>query len=515
MILTSLLLLVALSNTLSSFVETKSITISWTLPEGINQPGVGAESLAAIWSHLQALQLAASIPKLLGIQKDLQIRLCPPQPYDPLVKEFTVSKLSGYSALYDHECIVAGLKDRVIKGEMNPLWGWKPKQPEPPIEKDPKQPNPQVPGTNGLSIPALILELYRLNKNNKDKDKDNKDKDSKDNQEVWLINSESMNGWLTGPILNQLKPHNSRKISPPQRLMQQINAMAGPGPTDDKRDLKMVPQAIQGALLLILPDYTAWNRNAHTIFNPTWWLTRRIPSDASAICQLAERSINSTRRDPQQLVILVHDPTPLNTECLAHLARIYGESGILSASKVLPKSTSTFQILQFIQKAADVVLDSREKLAQTALLSIGFPQDQVKLLQSFLPYSTWEIVLSLISAAWLASFITAQAYLTRKNYTDPLHSHMLRIALFTIYGLAPIFILNPSRWPEWLSTLLFGIFHSGYGVFVYSVVGFYAVALFITLLAVINETYKSNRFINNDETTPSDDELEAIQLIPK
>ena len=35
--------------------------------------------------------------RLLSLESEINIKLCPPQPYDPLVKEFTVPRLNGYS----------------------------------------------------------------------------------------------------------------------------------------------------------------------------------------------------------------------------------------------------------------------------------------------------------------------------------------------------------------------------------------------------------------------------------
>lgn len=117
-------------NTISVFLFTvliisccygKRVTISWTTPNEGAEPAIGAQSLTAIWTHLQALQLAEFVPKLLNIETKLIIKLCPPQPYDPLVKEFTVPKLAGYSAAYDHECITSGINKKKIIGEASSL----------------------------------------------------------------------------------------------------------------------------------------------------------------------------------------------------------------------------------------------------------------------------------------------------------------------------------------------------------------------------------------------------------
>ena len=100
---------------LFSFSSCKSILISWSTPAGITKPATGKETLLAIQTHLQALHLANVVPRALGIENDWQIKLCPPQPFDPLVNEFSVPRMSGYSLLYDHDCILRGHEGFEVK----------------------------------------------------------------------------------------------------------------------------------------------------------------------------------------------------------------------------------------------------------------------------------------------------------------------------------------------------------------------------------------------------------------
>ena len=473
----------------------KSITITWSTPENIIKPATGLETLKAIEAHLRALHLANTIPSLFGLKERIEIKLCPPQPFDPLVREFTVPRLSGYTLLYDHECIQMNQEHG-----MQTKWGSTPKQPE-----TPKTPPSQFYGERGLTVPAFVMELFL-----------HVQKQSATNK-IWLIDSDSLRGWMTAPILNYLAAGSHGNTILPADLMRQLNAMYG---NLGETDLKNMPQAIQGALLIILPDYSTWKRefNFKSLFNPTWWSTRYIPRTKKEIVRLCIDIIKGSRKS-DQLVIIHHEPTPFNFEIISDLTAIYGEKVVISSTRVLPKSFTTIQMLQFIQKAAGLVLDSRDTLGQIALLSVGMT-DRVISAQSLLPRTLYERILFAVLIIWLLAIALTTTLYTHKHYTAPLHIHAKQLALFTILALTPIFVLNPVMWPKFVSMIIFSLFESGYELIVYAVVVFYAVAGFITVIVVAVDRYnKSKNTVRNEEDLSINeeqvDDTESIQLIAK
>lgn len=468
----------------------KSITITWSTPDGISKPATGQETLRAIQTHLQALHLAHFAPRILSIETDFQIKLCPPPTFDPLVKEFTVPRISGYSLLYDHECIQRGQEGLEVK------WGSKPKLPVPET--------PPIYGTKGLSVPQFIHKLY-------------KQKVTSGNQ-IWLIDSESLRAWFTAPTLNYLASPKSPSI-PPAELMKQINSMYG---SIGEKDLKNMPQAIQGALLIALPDYTTWRKESShkSLFNPTWWITRSVPQDKSQIINLIQKIIRKSRRS-DQLVIIHHDPTTFNFEVVTSLAAIYGEKDLISSTRVLPKTFTTIQLLQFMQKAAGLAVDSRDLLGQMGLLATGF-NDRVGLIQNHLPYTRGELVLMSLLLVWVLAVISTRIFYTQKHYNAPLHIHCKRFVLFTILAVSPILLVTPSMWPKYLSMTVFSVFEAGYEAILYGILAFYSIAIFATAILVLADKFKNRRARNfNEEGEPDglEDDLisdtESIQLVPK
>lgn len=469
----------------SSFVESKSITITWSVPDKHNTDKV-KESLGAIQSHLQALHLAQTLPALINSRKTLQIKLCPPQPYDPLVKEFTVPRLAGYSAIYDHDC---------INNYSEAKWGWRPKKPENPPPEIP--PTDRFKGLKGLTVPAFIFELLKA-------------KNTTDN-EVWMLDSESLKQWLTAPIISHLTLPSKPRIAPFQ-LMSQINSMYG---LIGEKDLKNMPQAVQSALVLVLPDYTAWQpvKTIKSIFNPTWWKTRHIPKSQEAIVKLLRKAIDKYRINGQ-LVIVHHDPTTFNFNIVNALSAHYGEKNLLSSTRVLPKTASTLQLLQFIQKAAGIVVDSRDQLGQTVLLATNYA-NTTHYLQDHLPFSASEYILFTLLACWFIAVLATRIYYTQKYYDVSLHEHAKRFALFSILALAPIYATCPSLWPNFASTLVFTIIEAGYEFILYTIATFYLAALFITTIVLVYKKQKHSTAWDSVDEESSHSESEEIQLIPK
>lgn len=464
-----------------AIVRSQIITITWTTPPNVSKPATTQETLKAIFTHLQALHLAQLAPRLLGLQNTLQIKLCPPQPFDPLVKEFTVPRIAGYSALYDHNCIQRNMA-------IDPQWGSKPKP----------SPAPLAPLTPGYSVPAFIYQLYKASNQLRPTE-----------EPVWLIDSTSLHSWFTAPTLNYLaKPNNL--VIPPAQLMKQINSMHG---ALGERDLKNMPQAIQGSLLIVLPDYSSWRQNLpiKTFFNPVWWSTRQVPRSKQPLLVLLERIIKITRTTDQQLVIIHHEPTPFNFDLVDQLAKIFGEKQVISSTSVLPKTATTLQTLQFIQKAAGLVVDKRHLLGQLGLLSTGFPHS-VHHFQQFLPYTTAEIILMSVLAIWVTAVLGITAFHTHKVYEKPLHQHALHIILALFLASGPVIALNPSLWPTPASYLVFSLFEAGYSFILYGLVIFYATAALITAIIFAHHKYKKNP-LENDEI--SDNITESLHLIHK
>lgn len=474
---------------LLSVINTKSITITWSGHSV--KPSTGQETLKAISYHLQALHLASFVPRFLRLQNRLKIKLCPPLPFDPLVKEFTVPRISGYTALYDHDCIQKSME----AVEVN--WGSKPKQPE-----TPKEPvTPPLHGSKGLSVPEFIYELYKF-----------KSSANESTEPLWLINSDSLNSWITSPILSYLaKP--GHLLPPAAQLMKQINTMYG---VLGEKDLKNMPQAIQGSLLIVLPDYTSWHQSLpfKFYFNPTWWSTRFVPRTMSHLTDMIMKIIEAVRQD-DQLVIIHHEPSPFNFDLVNQLTQIYGEKNLISSTRVLPKTATTFQTLQFIQKAAVLVVDKRHLLGQISILATGFTPN-VHNFQNFLPYTTSEIVLISILTIWVVSVMGIRAYYTCKHYDSALHEHALRFILFTILAVTPVILLNPSLWPKIISILVYSLFEAGYSFFLYGIVIFYSVAAVMTLIKVIYDKYKLKKEKFEDvESSETESNSESLHLVPK
>ena len=476
---------------LLSLINAKSITITWSTPANIVKPATGQETLKAISTHLHALHLADIVPRLLRIKNHLQIKLCPPQPYDPLVKEFTVPRIFGYSALYDHDCIQ---KNQEIEAK----WGSNPKQPD-----APKTPPPdQIHGLKGLSVSTFIYELHKFHKSS-----------DKPIETLWLLDSESLHSWLTSSTLNYLaKPASKHHQIPPTQLMKQINTMYG---VLGEKDLKNMPQAIQGALLIILPDYSSWHQDLPVkfIFNPTWWSTRFIPRSKKEIIDLIKEVIQTSRQS-DQLVIIHHEPNPFNFDIISQLVQFYGEKVLISSTRVLPKTATTFQTLQFIQKAAVLVVDKRHLLGQISLLSTGFTHN-VHHFQQLLPYTTSEIILLTLLTIWVVSVLGIRAYCTYTNYDSPLNEHALRFILFTIMAATPVIVFNPSMWPTIASNSVYSLFEAGYGFILYGIVIFYSVAAVITLFVVAYEKYKTKESRKETVKDEESTDTESLHLIPK
>lgn len=473
-----------------SCVYAKSITITWSTPDQQSIPLTHRQSLKAIQTHLQALQLAQSLPSILKTRNSLQIKLCPPQPYDPLVKEFTVPRLARYTAVYDHECINS---DTVVEVK----WGWKPKQPETPTTPPPAD---RFKGVKGLTVPAFILELIKT-----------KNEDNTNAKQVWMLDSDSLRNWLTAPILSYIQQERKRSI-PASQLMSQINTMYG---TLGEKDLKNMPQAIQGALVLVLPDYSAWNTNGiKTLFNPTWWMTRFVTRSPESITKLLKTSITKSRID-NQLIIIHHDPTPFNFNIVNALALHYGEKNLISSTRVLPKTATTLQLLQFIQKAAGIVVDSRDLLGQVVLLSTGF-SSSVTQFQNHLPYSTPELILITFLAIWFIAVLATRIYYTQKHYSVSLHEHAKRVFLFSILAIAPIYGVFPSWWPASVSIGVFSLIEAGYELVLYSIGGFYLFALVLTALMLVYKKYKNiNSVSDSFDEESAESDSEEIHLVPK
>jgi hypothetical protein len=477
-----------------SLINSKIITITWSTPENLVKPSTGQETLKAISTHLQALHLAEIVPRLFHLQTSVQIKLCPPLPYDPLVKEFTVPRISGYTAIYDHDCIQKN------QATVEAKWGSKPKQPEPPKSPSP----PSFHGPKGLSVPEFIYELYKFYKTI-----------SKEAIEpIWLLDSDSLNSWLTSPTLSYLaNPASKSHQIPPAQLMKQINAMYG---VIGEKDLKNMPQAIQGALLFVLPDYSSWNPalSPKFFFNPIWWSTRFIPRSKQEITNLIKKIIDAVRKS-DQLVIIHHEPTPFNFDLVTQLSQIYGEKNLISSTRVLPKTATTFQTLQFIQKAAVLVIDKRHLLGQICLLSTGFAHN-IYHFQQFLPYTTSEIILFVLLTIWVLLVVGLRAYFTYKNYNSPLHEHALHFILFTILAVTPLIALNPSLWPTAASNLVYSLFEAGYGFILYGIVIMYSLAAISTFIKVIYDKYKTKKEkIEDEESSESENNSESLYLIPK
>ena len=471
-----------------SSIAAKSITITWSTPESVVKPATGKETLQAISTHLQALHLAQLVPRLLRLHTSLQIKLCPPQPYDPLIKEFTVPRISGYTALYDHECIQ---KNQGLEAK----WGSKPKQPE-----TPPSPSDRIRGSNGLSVPKFIIDLHK----------------SKTEDQIWLIDSDSLRSWFTSPTLNYLVKQSSAHSIPPADLMKQINTMYG---VLGEKDLKNMPQAVQGGLLILLPDHSSW-RDTFSVktlfFNPTWWSTRFVPRSKQEIITLLIKTITAVRQ-ADQLIIIHHDPTPFNFDLVNQLAQIYGEKNLISSTRVLPKTATTFQTLQFIQKAANLVVDKRSLLGQISLLATGFPRS-VNHFQQFLPYTTAEKVFFSLLTVWLVAVFGLRAYYTYKDYQMPLHEHLLRFILVSFLAATPIILLNPSLWPTIASNMIYCLFESGYEFVFYGILIFYSSAAVITLFVLAFDKYKKSKLekekVDDEESSDSDGDTETIRLVP-
>lgn len=472
-----------------------SLTVTWSTPRDAEKPSTGSETLKAIKLHLNALHLANSVPRLLGLSTQLQIKLCPPQPYDPLVKEFTVPRLSGFSLIYDQECIEKGQQEAEVQ------WG---KKKQPPNQVPGKL--PPIYGQKGLTVPAFLFELLKYTRSKQSQQQQQQ-------QQIWLIDSDSLQAWYTAPLLNFLAQPKTQLI-PPADLMRQINAMYG---SLGEKDLKNMPQAVQGALLIVLPDYSTWQQQGSfqikSFFNPTWWNTRFFPRSQSEIFKYCKEIIEK-RRIADQLVIIHHEPTSYNFEVISLLTAVYGEKAVISSTRVLPKTATTMQLLQFMQKAAGLVVDKRDTLGQLGLLAAGFT-NRVASIQSFLPYTTAEYILYTLLTIWFIGVVCTRAFYTHKLYTDPLHLHAKRFALFFLLALAPIHILNPSLWPETVSMLVFSLFEAGYALILYIIVAFYATAGITTAFIVVLQKYRKSLASSETDEELSESDTESIQLIPK
>lgn len=473
-------------------VYTKTITITWTAPE--TAPANGADTLKAIDRHMFALHAASYVPRLLGIQNSVTVKVCPPLPNDPLINEFTVPRIAAYSLLYDHECIQNSRS-------MSPTWGSKPKEPAPETPKKERKFH-----ATGLTVPQFTRELRKLAKNNSD----NSDFDA-----IWLIDSDSLRGWFKGHLLRSLYDRDATKV-PAHDLMRQINVMYSETPDNS---LKGLPQAVQGALVVVLPNYLEWNNRFDIkkhVFNPTWWSTRFVPQSKRRIFELLKDAIDKVR-STNQLVIVVHDPTTFNTELISSLTLLYGKDSLVSASKMLPKQTTTLQLLQFIQKAAAVILDSRDQLGQSSLLTLGFSK-RVHLLQTELG-PTWieMIYFGTVGVAALISFIAFIIHMQRR-YNDPFNDHFCKIFCFVVILNFTFVALVPSMWPKKLATFMFNCFELGYEFVIYGIIVFYTLAMIVSFFAVIAERRKLKKkqqaaaisSDSNDEESASSEEIPLI-----
>ena len=500
----------------------KSITITWSTPQGLsNGPSPGPESLEAILSHVQALLLADLVPNFPGIDKSLSIKLCPPQPYDPLVNNFVVQRIAAYSAIYDHDCInkVQGgmTLQKIISpsaSASSPAWGFKPK-PNPTNPQKPFPPPNDFYGSKGLTIPNFLIKLYKHFKSIPSNTEGN---------QIWIIDSKSLKNYFSAPILRSI--YKKSQNSPAFQLLSQINAMRGGTLEEkDKDQLATVPLAVQDSLVLVLPNYSEWNGHKnnlpikHLFFNPTWWSTRYIPRTKAQILKLCKYSIEKNRKS-DQLVIIVHDPTAFNLDIVNQLTDIYGKKNLISATRVLPKTTTTLQLLQFIQKAAAVVLDSRDLLGQVGLLATGFPA-RVSQFQDYLPLTLTEIIIYSLLGVWFFAIMIVTIYYTDKFCNEKLHCHFKRLALFSILAITPIYVLIPSMWPKYLSMAIFSIFQSGYGIIIYAILTFYMVAIAVTSIILAVNYFKKQRASPSSTDDPQSEseasisDEESIQLIPK
>lgn len=481
-----------------------SIKITWSTPENVSNPPTENETLLAILTHLQVLHLASFVPRILSLNNKFNIKLCPPQPFDPLVKEFTVPRLSGYSLLYDHECIQKAQQGMTVK------WGSKPKQPAP---DNPTQNPLPLHGTKGFSVIEFIHEIYKT-KNSKNE---------LDNSQIWLVDSDSVRTWFTAPTLYYLsKTSKSKNIIPPAVLMRQINSMYG---SIGGKDLINTPQAIQGALLVVLPDYSKWNKefSPKHILNPTWWITRNVPREKSQIISLLENVINKSRIS-DQLIIIHHYPTQFNLDIVSSLSSTYGKTYLISSTHVLPdpnhvlpKPFTMLQLLQFIQKAAVLAVDSRDLLGQISLLSTGH-SDRVHLIQNHLKYTKFELIIFISLTIWVVGVFVALMYYTRKHYDDPLDIHLVKIALSSIYAVAPVIFLTPSMWPKFIFMGIYSVLEAGYEVVLYGIIAFYSIAGFLTVILVIYEKYKNRNIELESSVTNENDssvDSDSINLIRK
>ena len=415
----------------------KAITVTWSRPE--EAPTGQKQILAAIERHVFALEAAQYASKLLG----LEVKLCPQAEFDPLIAEFTIPRMIAYLKYYDHDCVIGN--DPTLK-----WWG----KDDPPAEPKPKK---KIVG-EGLSFWQFLWKA-RAGKVEQKSD------------EVWLLDSDSLRNWFKGRLLYSLTDEAMMTQSHAHLLLKQLNVMSGP---DGEKDLKRMPQAVQGAMVVVLPSYADW-KPTRNLFDATWFKSALIP-DPEQVKKQLHALIQSQKG---KLTILVHEPTKEAAELLRQLQLSFGEDKIVSVAKVLPKGFSTLMLLKFIQKAARIVVDDRDALGRMVLLSRGSDDGIEKF---WFGRTVLQNVILAVSALIVLLGVVYSIYWTRKNYRSTLKDHCIRFAVTGVMVAFFLSLLNLQLWPKRLMYFWYGVFDCDLEALFYGIIAMYLMAAFVTLL---------------------------------
>lgn len=451
---------------LGFFDFTKTITVTWTRPD--EPPTSQKQILAALERHLFALEAAQYASKLLS----LDIKLCPQAEFDPLIGEFTIPRMIAYSKYYDHDCVIG--HDPSLK-----WWG---KDKEPPPTTSPSPPKKVV--GEGLAFGNFLWKLRSS-------------QDKQESDEVWLLDSDSLRSWFKGRLLYSLTDPAMMTSSHAHLLLKQLNVMNGP---DGEKDLKRMPQAVQGALVVVLPSYGDWKPTGN-LFDATWFKSAILPTQeqVKAKLQLLLKS------QAGNLTIIVHEPTKEAADLITQLQLTFGGDKIVSVSKVLPNGYGTLTLLKFIQKAAKIAVDNRDTLGRIALLSRG--SDDGILTSNYGRTMAQNAVLAFSIAIVLVGIFTLVAWV-RFNYQASLKDHLIRFAIIKLVVLFGLVTINLSWWPKKLVYFWYGVFDCEIEALFYGLISMYLMAGFVTLLVWYFEKPKYNQI-------PSSEAEDDIYLAPR
>jgi hypothetical protein len=441
-----------------------AITVTWTRPE--EPPTTQKEILKAIERHAFALEAAQYASGLFGVE----IKLCPQAEFDPLIGEFTIPRMIAYSKYYNHDCIIGN--DPSLK-----WWG----KDDPPAETTPK-PKPKIIG-EGIDFLKFLWKLRTGQVQQK-------------SDEVWLLDSDSLRNWFKGSMLYSLTEDSLMARSHAHLLLRQVNVMNGP---DGEKDLKRMPQAVQGALVIVLPSYADWKQPGNW-FDATWFKSAALPTSAQ-VKQNLQILLDSQKG---ALTIIVHEPTKEASIHLRDLQLEFGEDRVVSVTRVLPKGFSTLTLLKFIQKAARIVIDDRDSLGRIVLLSRGTDEG----IERFYFGRTWiqngilivNGIIVIVGVAYLSFWI-------KNNYSAPLKEHLIRFPITAFFVALPIIILSRQLWPKKLIYFWYGVFDCGLEALFYGLVSMYLMASFITLIVYSFEKAKSLPREESEDEVPLNSQL--------